>query len=99
MKSRKSGLSAREKRIKRSANSIRNKNIDYSDIPALGDEQLASMRRVGRPPFGDSPKLMIALRLDPKLLENIRKLAGKSHKGYQTLIHEILEAYVEKKAA
>lgn len=98
MKSRKSVSLAREKRIKKNAKPISDNQIDYSDIPGLSDEQLKSMRRVGRPPFGESPKLMIAIRLDPGLLEKIRELAGKSKKGYQTLIHEILEDYMDKAA-
>ena len=99
MKSRKSASSAPEKRIRKNGRPIRDSQIDYSDIPALSDEQLHSMKRVGRPPLGDTPKLMIAIRLDPELLEKIRKLADKSKKGYQTLIHEILENYIEKKVA
>jgi uncharacterized protein (DUF4415 family) len=51
------------------------------------------MRRVGRPTAGESPKLMIAIRLDPNLLERLKELAQKSKKGYQTLIQEILEDY------
>lgn len=74
------------------------KKIDYSDIPPLSDRQLKAMRRVGRPPLGSATKLMIALRLDPNLLEKIRKLAKKSGKGYQTLIHEVLEEFIKKAA-
>jgi len=98
MKSRKSGLSVQGKRTKKSAKHILDNQIDYSDIPKLSKEQLSSMKRVGRPPLGSSPKLMIAIRLDPELLEEIRKLADKSKMGYQTLIQEILETYVKKAA-
>ena len=73
--------------------------IDYSDIPKIPDGQLRSMRRVGRPPLGKSPKLMITIRLDPELLERIRQLAEKKKTGYQALIHEILKRYMEKMAA
>ena len=42
------------------------RKIDYSDIPPLSDGQLASMRRVGRPPLGDEPRQLIAIRLTPR---------------------------------
>jgi len=42
---------------------------------------------------------MIAIRIAPALLSKIQKLATKKHKPYQTLMHELLEEAVEKKAA
>ncbi len=57
------------------------------------------MKRVGRPPLGDATKLLIAVRIEPKILDALRKLARRSGKGYQTLIHDILENYVDRKAA
>jgi len=36
---------------------------------------------------------MIAIRLDPKLIEKLKLIASKSKKGYQTLIQEILEKF------
>jgi len=98
MKSIKSGLSAHEKQIKKKKKSTKEK-IDYSDIPALSEDQLRSMKRVGRPPMGDSSKLMISLRIDPEILDAIQKFAAKKGKGYQVLIHDILENFVSKKAA
>ena len=76
-----------------------NKDIDFSDIPELSKQQLQAMGRVGRPPLGESTKLMIAIRLDTKVLEKIRKIARSTGKGYQTLINEVLTNYVSKKAA
>lgn len=64
--------------------------IDFSDIPELTDEQLAKARRVGRPP-SDNPKKLIAIRISPKLLADIQKLATRKRKPYQTLMHELLE--------
>ena len=92
MKSKKPESSVQEKRTKKKKTATSKKN-DYSDIPKLNSKQLSTMRRVGRPTAGESPKLMIAIRLDPSVLERLKKLAQKSKKGYQTLIQEILEDY------
>ncbi len=64
--------------------------IDFSDIPEATDEQLRRMRRVGRPASGMAKRL-IAIRMSPKLLSQLRKMAAKQRKPYQTLIHELLE--------
>jgi hypothetical protein len=36
-------------------------------------------------------KQLIAIRLSPRLLDQLRKMAAKQGKPYQTLIHELLE--------
>jgi BrnA antitoxin of type II toxin-antitoxin system len=64
--------------------------IDFSDIPESTDEQLRRMPRVGRPASG-VVKQLIAIRTSPKLLRQLRKMAAKQRKPYQTLIHELLE--------
>lgn len=64
--------------------------IDFSDIPEATDAQLKRMRRVGRPSSGMA-KQLIAIRLSPSLLNQLRKKAAKQQKPYQTLIHELLE--------
>lgn len=64
--------------------------IDFSDIPESTDEELRRAQRLGRPKTGNA-KQLIAIRLSPKLLSSLRKLAAKRHKPYQTLIHELLE--------
>jgi uncharacterized protein (DUF4415 family) len=74
----------------------RSKPIDYSDIPASTPEQLASMRRIGRPTLGDAPRRSIAIRLDTKLLEQFRKAAKRRGIGYQTLISEVLTQHAPK---
>lgn len=71
--------------------------IDFSDIPELTDNELATGRRVGRP-RKDNAKQLIAVRIDPRLLTKIRKLATKKKKPYQTLLHELLEEAVEEAA-
>ncbi len=71
--------------------------IDFSDIPESSDEELRRARRVGRPTTGRA-KQLIAIRLDPRLLAELRQLAARQHKPYQTLVHELLEAAVRRAA-
>jgi len=71
--------------------------IDYSDIPASTDNELKRARRVGRPSTGNA-KQLIAIRIDPKVLNQLRKLAEKQDKPYQTFIHELLEKATKKAA-
>ena len=75
---------------------IPDSKLNFRDIPELTDEELARARPVGRPknPFA---KQIIAIRLDPRLIEKLRKLAVKEKLPYQTLIHEMLEHAVGKK--
>ena len=63
--------------------------IDFSDIPESTDAELKRARRVGRPTTGNA-KQLIAIRISPRLLAQIRRRAAKLSKPYQTLIHEIL---------
>jgi uncharacterized protein (DUF4415 family) len=77
----------------------RARRIDYSEIPGASDEQLRAMRRVGRPPLGDSARRLIAIRLDPEVLNRFRKEAKRRKVGYQTLINQVLAEYVEKHVA
>ena len=72
------------------------RKIDYSDIPPLSDGQLASMRRVGRPPLGDEPRQLIAIRLDPKVLRWLRAVASKRQVPYQSLINDMLASEMKK---
>jgi uncharacterized protein (DUF4415 family) len=73
--------------------------IDYSDIPESSPEQLRAMRRVGRPPLGDAPRQLIAIRLDPRVLAQFRKEARRRRVGYQTLINDVLAQHVSKDVA
>lgn len=57
------------------------------------------MRRVGRPPLGDTARRLIAIRLDPDVLNRFRKEARRRKVGYQTLINQVLAEYVEKHVA
>ncbi len=74
------------------------RDIDFSDIPQSTDEELKRAVRIGRPRTGNA-KHMIAIRIAPKLLSKIKKLATKKHKPYQTLMHELLEDAIERIAA
>jgi predicted DNA binding CopG/RHH family protein len=72
--------------------------LDLPDMPEASDEQLRRARRVGRPATGNA-KQLIAIRIAPRLLAQIRRLAAKQAKPYQTLIHELLEPAADKKVA
>ena len=75
------------------------RKIDFSDIPDSSPAQLKAMRGVGRPPLGDEPRQLIAIRVDPSVLDQFRKEARRRRVGYQTLIHEVLAQYVRKDVA
>jgi uncharacterized protein (DUF4415 family) len=67
--------------------------IDFSDIPESSAQELRQARQarhVGRPKSAHA-KQLIAIRIDPRLLARLRKLARIKEKPYQTLIHELLE--------
>lgn len=72
--------------------------LNLSDIPEATDQQLRRARRVGRPATGNA-KQLIAIRISPRLLAQLRRLAAKQSKPYQTLIHELLERAARKKVA
>jgi uncharacterized protein (DUF4415 family) len=57
------------------------------------------MRRVGRPPLGDEPRQLIAIRVDPEVLEQFRKEARRRRVGYPTLMNEVLARHVRKDVA
>jgi uncharacterized protein (DUF4415 family) len=97
MAKRRSALSAQGKRAAKNVKHIPDSEIDFSDILESTDEELKGARRVGRPATGN-PKQLIAIRIDPKLLAALRKLASKQDKPYQTLIHELLERAAKKVA-
>jgi uncharacterized protein (DUF4415 family) len=97
MKKRRSVLSARDKRAEKSAEHIYGRRIDFSDIPESTDEELKRARRVGRPKTGEA-KQLIAIRIHPRLLAQLRRLAARQDKPYQTLIHELLESAAKSAA-
>ncbi len=93
--------SASSARGGRAAASVRRtrRKIDFSDIPDSSPEQLAAMHRVGRPPIGKEPRQLIAIRVDPGVLESFRKEARRRRVGYQTLINEVLAQHIRKDVA
>ena len=93
-----SALSARAKRVAKSAKYTPDRELDFKDIPELTDEEIKRGRRLGRPKTGHA-KQLIAIRIDPRLLAQLRRLAKKQDKPYQTLIHELLEKAAKKRAA
>ena len=88
-------LSARGKLRAKSVGPISDSLLDLSDIPESTDEELRRARRVGRPASGQA-KQLIAIRIAPRLLHQLRRMAAKQSKPYQTLIHELLEKAARK---
>jgi uncharacterized protein (DUF4415 family) len=86
-----SGSSAQGSRAAKKGSATARRKIDFSDIPEMTDKQLASMRRVGRPPVGERPRKAISIRLDERVLEWLRLTAARKEQPYQSLINEILE--------
>ena len=71
--------------------------LNLFDIPESTDPELRRARRVGRPATGNA-KQLIAIRIAPQLLRQLRRMAAKQSKPYQTLIHELLEKSARKVA-
>ena len=59
-------------------------HIDYSDIPALSEKQLAQFKR--------APKKLVAVRLDADVFEWIRKFGA----GYSTRINKVLRVVMSQ---
>ena len=86
------------KRIAKSVRHMSDRAIEFSDITASTDEEPRRARRVGRPKSGVA-KHLIAIRLSPpRLLDQLRKIAAKQGKPYQSLIHELLERAASRAA-
>jgi predicted DNA binding CopG/RHH family protein len=81
-----------------SAKYLPDSELDLVDIPEMTDEELKRARRVGRPTTGYA-KQLIAIRIAPRVLAKLRRLASKQNKPYQTFIHELLEKAVSKRVA
>ena len=92
------GSSVRDERAAASVRRTR-RRIDYSDIPESLPDQLKAMRRVGRPPLGNEPRQLIAIRVDARVLASFRKEARRRRVGYQTLINEVLAEHIRKDVA
>jgi hypothetical protein len=55
---------------------------------------MKAIRRVGRPPLGETPRQLIAIRVDPGVLDRFREETRRRRIGYQTRINEILARHV-----
>ena len=88
--------SARGNRAAKSAKHIPDSQVDFSDVAESTDAELKRARRVGRPKTGHAKRL-IAIRIRPRLLARLRRLAARQEKPYQTLIHELLEKAAREK--
>ena len=95
MAKKRSGSSARGALRDRSAKIISDAEIDFSDIPEFSKEELTRARPVGRPKL-EHPKKLMAIRLAPKLIHDLKKLAKRRRRPYQTLLHELLEDAVRR---
>ena len=82
--------SVRGRQAVKSAKHMPDSRIDFSAIPESTDAELKRARRVGRPKSGQA-KQLIAIRISPRLLAQLRRRAARLSKPYQTLIHELLE--------
>jgi uncharacterized protein (DUF4415 family) len=58
--------------------------LDYSDVPALSDQQLAQFRR--------PPKKLVAVRLDADVFEWLQQFGA----GYSTRINRVLRAVMDQ---
>lgn len=97
MAKKRSASSARGRQAAKSARHIPDSGIDFSDVPESTEEELKRARRVGRPRTGNA-KQLIAIRIHPRLLAQLRRLAARQAKPYQTLIHQLLEKAARKVA-
>lgn len=87
--------SARARRAAKSERPTpRRREIDFSEIPEVSPGQLRAMRRVGRPPLGAEPRRLIAIRIDPQVLDAVRREAKRRRLGYQSLINDLLAKHV-----
>jgi uncharacterized protein (DUF4415 family) len=91
-----SASSAPAGRAARSGQRTRRRGIDFSDIPEASPAQLRTMRRVGRPPLGTAPRRLIAIRIDPQVLDAVRREAKRRGLGYQSLINHLLAEHVRQ---
>ena len=97
MAKKRSASSVRGKHRARNMNIISDAKIDFSDIPEFSYAELRRTRPVGRPRLMH-PKKLLAIRLAPKLIDDLRKLAVKKRRPYLTLLQELLEEAIMRAA-
>jgi len=69
-------MSERGRRAAKSAKHMPDSRIDFSDIPESTEAELKRAVRAGRPKTGDA-KQLIEIRISPRLLAQLRRLAAK----------------------
>src|SRR2546430_17556827 len=85
-----SGSLARAARAGKSGRPMRRRpKIDFSDIPEASPAELRAMRRVGRPPLGAEARRLIAIRIDPQVLDAVRRGGKRRGVGSQALIDNL----------
>jgi uncharacterized protein (DUF4415 family) len=57
------------------------------------------MKRVGRPTLGSGARQLIAIRIDPHVLNGLRREAERQSVGYQTLVNQVLADYIRGRAS
>lgn len=77
-------LEEREKKLLE----MSDEDIDFSDIPELDEEFFKNAKLVERKPRTKA----ISIRIDTDVLQWFKQHA--KHKGYQTLINDVLRTYV-----
>ncbi|NDE04909.1 MAG: hypothetical protein EB003_09710 [Flavobacteriia bacterium] len=66
---------------------VKEKTIDYADIPELSEAWFQQARRASQLP----KKLQVSLRIDEDILEFFKQQGSR----YQTKMHAVLRAYVD----
>ena len=97
MDRKRSGSSAHGKPVAGNGGPIPDRELDFSDIPDSTEAELRRARRLGQSRQKNA-KQLILIRIDPKLLTLIRKLASQQGQSYQAMIHALLERATKKVA-
>jgi uncharacterized protein (DUF4415 family) len=66
---------------------------------ALNDEPADFIQFARTEPMVPRQRQLIAIRVDPGVLESFRKEARRRRVGYQTLINEVLAEHIRKDVA
>jgi uncharacterized protein (DUF4415 family) len=85
-------MSKRQTAVLGRLRTTKDSDIDYSDIPALTDDQLDEMVR-GK--FFRPPKQLVSVRLEPEVLQWLRDFGP----GYLTRINDILRTVMQQARA
>lgn len=88
--------SAHVEQVAKSGSRTPRSRIDFSDIPEASPAQLHAMRRGGRPPLGTTARRLIAIRIDPQVLDTLRREARRRGLKYQSLINDVLARHARR---